>query len=623
MPGIVGLITKKKKEEASQLLSAMLYSVSHETFYSKGSWVEESLGLYVGWTARKGSFCDGMPLRNEREDVVLVFSGEEYPHPATAQSLKTGGHVFDSEGPSYLVHLYEEDREFPAGLNGRFHGLLADRGRERVMLFNDRFGMQRLYFHESADTFYFAVEAKAILAVCPELKKPNWQSLGEFAACGAVLENRTLFQGIEVLPPASAWTLRAGTVEKRTSYFNASEWEEQGTLDPESYYEALSHTFIQNLPRYFQGQERIGMSLTAGLDTRMVMACANARPGSLPCYTFGSMFRENQDVRNARKVARACDQPFQVLTAGKEFLAQFPKYAERAVFLTDGCVDVSRAPDLFLNERAREIAPVRMTGLYGGEILRGVRAFKPAMPDEGLFSKEFLGDIQRTSTTYKRLADSHPISFAAFKQNPWYLFGPLSIEQTQLQVRSPFLDNDFLRVVFRHPAGELKDNTVSWRLVADGNRALKNIPTDRGLTADGTPSEAIRHSILEFSFKAEYAYDMGMPQWLARFDHAFSSLHLERAFLGRHKPFHFRVWYRDALAEYVREVLLDQRSLSRPYIERRGLESVVTGHLKGNRNFTTELHKLLTLELLHRLFLDSDSSVLSPGKASSIEACSR
>jgi len=623
MPGIVGLITKKGKEEASQLLAAMLYSVSHENFYSKAAWVDESVGVYVGWTARKGSFCDGMPLRNELGDVMLLFSGEEYPEPGMAQTLRARGHDFNPEGPSYLVHLYEEDTEFPAGLNGRFHGLLVDRRRDRAMLFTDRFGMHRLYFHESADTFYFAAEAKAILAVCPELRSPNWQSLAEVVSCGAVLENRTIFQDIQVLPPASAWTLRAGTIEKRTSYFNASEWEEQGTLDPESYYEALSHTFIQNLPRYFQGRERIAMSLTAGLDTRMVMACANEPPGSLPCYTFGSMFRENEDVINARKVARACGQPFEVLIAGKEFLAQFPKYAERAVFLTDGCVDVSRAPDLFLNEQAREIAPVRMTGLYGGEILRGVRAFKPVLPAEGLYSKEFLGEIQRVSATYHRIADCHPISFAAFRQNPWYLYGPLSIEQTQLQVRSPFLDNDFLQVVFRSPAGDLKSNSVSWRLVADGNRALKDIPTDRGLTAGGSLSSAVRHSILEFLFKAEYAYDTGMPQWLARLDHAFSSLHLERAFLGRHKPFHFRVWYRDALAEYVREVLLDPRSLSRPYIERSGLQRVVAGHLTGNRNFTTELHKLLTLELVHRLFLDSDSSVLSLGKGSAIEACSR
>ena len=95
--------------------------------------------MYVGWVARKDSFSDGMPLRNERGDVVLVFSGEEFPEPGTVQHLKERGHEFDVAGPSYLAHLYEEDPSFPAGLNGRFHGLVADRNRGTAMLFNDRY----------------------------------------------------------------------------------------------------------------------------------------------------------------------------------------------------------------------------------------------------------------------------------------------------------------------------------------------------------------------------------------------------------------------------------------------------------------------------------------------------
>ena len=117
-------------------------------------------------------------------------------------------------------------------------------------------------------------------------------------------------------------------------------------------------------------------------------------------------------------------------------------------------------------------------------------------------------------------------------------------------------------------------------------------------------SSRISRAILEFSFKAEYAYDYGMPQWLARVDHAFSPLHLERLFLGRHKFCHFRVWYRDNLSQYVRDILLDPLSLSRPYVQRKTLETMVSEHLKGDHNYTTEITRLLTLELQHRLFID-------------------
>jgi asparagine synthase (glutamine-hydrolysing) len=305
----------------------------------------------------------------------------------------------------------------------------------------------------------------------------------------------------------------------------------------------------------------------------------------------------------ARQIAQTCDQSHQVISVGKEFLSNFAHYAERSVYLSDGCVDTSRAPDLYLNELAREIAPVRMTGNYGGEVLRGVRAFKPEESLPGLFPPECLSDAK---ATYADLLKGHPVSFAVFKQGPWHHHGILSLEETQLSLRSPFLDNDFVRTVFRGPKQTFASNETSLRLIADGNRTLVGIATDRGVAGGrGRLSETAWRSLLEFQFKAEYAYDMGMPQWLAQFDHVVSPLRMERLFLGRHKIFHFRTWYRDVLAGYVREMLLDPRTLSRSYIERKKLEAIVHGHLKGNRNYTNEIHKVLTLEIIHRLFLDN------------------
>jgi asparagine synthase (glutamine-hydrolysing) len=54
----------------------------------------------------------------------------------------------------------------------------------------------------------------------------------------------------------------------------------------------------------------------------------------------------------------------------------------------------------------------------------------------------------------------------------------------------------------------------------------------------------------------------------------------------------------------VREILLDGRTLSRPYLDAKTVEAIVNGHTKGGLNYTSAIHKLLTLELLHRLFLD-------------------
>ena len=53
MPGIVGLITKKPREWAEQQLARMIEPMLHEPFYVKGTWIDESLGVYVGWVARE------------------------------------------------------------------------------------------------------------------------------------------------------------------------------------------------------------------------------------------------------------------------------------------------------------------------------------------------------------------------------------------------------------------------------------------------------------------------------------------------------------------------------------------------------------------------------------------
>jgi len=603
MPGIVGLITKLPRAAAEQQLLAMVKCLRHEPFYTCGTWSDAEHGIYVGWVARSGSFADGMPVRNEDGEITLFFSGEEFPEPDLKKALRQRGHQFSNEESSYLVHRYEDEADFPNGLNGRFHGLVANRHQGTATLFNDRYGLQRLYYHQSKDAFYFAAEAKAILKVRPELRGTDPRGLGEFVVCGCVLENRTLFPAIYVLPPGSAWVFRDGALEARSSYFEPKEWEEQEALKPEEYYRHLRSAFVGNLPRYFNGHERIGVSLTGGLDTRIMMAWHKGEPNSLPCYTFGSMYRDHEDVKLARRVAKICEQPHQVITTGPEFLSRFAHYAERSIFLTDACVDLSRSPDLYVNERVREIAPVRMVGTYGSEILLHAVMFKATEPGPGVF--EPLHDqICTAKETYNTAREGHPVSFVAFRQSPWHHFGVLGLEQTQVAIRSPYLDNELVKTVYRAPGPDTvaANEQARFQLIRDGNPALANFRTDRGI---GGLNSTFTRSFLEFFFKAEYAYDMGMPQWMARIDHMFAPLHLERIWLGRHKPFHFRVWYRDQLHDYVRQMLLDKRALERPYVTRTGVERIVSGHLRGDRNYTTEIHRLLALELAHRLFVDS------------------
>ncbi len=602
MPGIVGIITKKPRELIEPELRLMVSAIRHKLSYGTDIWIDERSGVYCGWATRAGSFGNDMFFCGQTSNSVLVFSGEEFSK--SPESFEKRGHGSHQSGASYLIDLFENDPRFPYSLNGRFQGLAVDKDRKTSLLFNDRYGMHRLYYHDGGDAFYFAAEAKAILAVHPELRVIEPRSLGELISCGCVMENRTLFAGIEVLPPASSWTFIAGVLQKKALYFEPSDWESQEVEEPEQYYQQVKEVFARKLPRYFEGHGRVGMSLTGGLDTRMIMAWHRAERHSLPCYSFGGMFRDCQDVRIARKIAETCGQSHQVIPVEKEFLGRFAHFAEQTVYLTDGCADVSHSPDLYVNELAAQIAPVRMTGNYGGEVLRRVRAFKASLSEAALWDREAMTQVYRARDTYNGLLEIHPLSFSVFRQAPWHHYGLLALEQTQLTLRSPYLDNELVKTIFRAPRSALMSNETSLRLVRDGNPTLASIRTDRGLGgSEGVGAQFVR-AYQEFTFKAEYAYDYGMPQWVSHTDHILAPLRLERLFLGRHKFYHFRVWYRDAVSDYVREILLDSRTLSRPYLHRKRVEQIVRGHLTGGANYTTAIHKLLTIELIHRLFID-------------------
>ena len=593
MPGITGIIRKSPRSWGGRApIDAMLQCMLHECSYVSGKYANERMGVWAGWVCHAGSFSDCMPVWNESKDVALVFLGE---------------HFADSrENARDLVHLYEKHGiRFLERLNGWFSGLLLDLRERKVFLFNDRYGLGRVYIHENADGFHFSSEAKSILCVLPATRQIDPPSLAEFCSCGCVLQNRTLFAGISLLPGGSLWTFSPDGGVKKEFYFKKETWEDQPKLSGVEYEKRLEETFASILPRYFRDGEQIGMSLTGGLDGRLILAWSDRPPGTLPCYTFGGSYRDCTDVKTARKLARVFQQSHQTIPVSGEVLTQFPALAEKTVYVSDGAMDVSGAVELYANRRARQIAPIRMTGNYGSEMLRSNIAFKPRPLSAALYDPEFVHLGEVAAATYAEEMRGNRTSFIAFKQVPWHHHSRLAVEQSQLTLRTPYLDNDLVALIYQGPGDlALSGTRSSLRIIAKGNAISARIPTDRGLLYRPLPVLTRAHQLFEeFTAKAEYAYDYGMPPWLARIDHRLEALHLERLFLGRHKLYHFRVWYRDALAPYLKEILLDSTAQSRSYLRHGSLESLIKSHITGEQNHTLEIHKALTCELIHRQLL--------------------
>jgi asparagine synthase (glutamine-hydrolysing) len=605
MPGLVGIIGNGPAGFLRKELDRMVGCMYRRDSFASGTYVDEKLHAYVGWTCHHGSYADCLPIKSTSGDLALFFAGEHYApegdgEEETARSSRCSCHKAE-----VLLPLYRAKGEafFPY-LNGFFHGLVIDSRNDKVMLFNDRFGMQRLYYHEEPDAFYFASEAKSILAIRPELRAFDLKGLGEWLSCGAVLENRSLFRGIDVLPGAARWTWRRDGALDKGKYFSPESWESQPTLEPEDFYSKLRSTFLKRLPAYLKSDGKIGLSTTGGLDTRMILANLGAGKGLIHCYSFNGPYRENLDVSIGRRVARAAGLPHTTISITNDFFRRFGQIAEDVVLCTDGNLEMSGAPNIYVNRIGREISPIRLTGNYGSEVLRRYHAFSPSNSIRRVLQGKWVESVENTAVPWKAIRQSHPLSFVAFKQVPWYSFNRLQAEQSVLTMRSPFMDNSLLEVVYQAPDACTRSKEMSLRLIHDGDRRLGEIMTDRGVTYPKRATWIWTRAYYELIFKMEYYASHGMPRFAASIDKHLGPFSLESNFLGRNKYYHMRQWFRDELAPFVKDVLLDERALSRDYFDRRAVIKAVHAHIAGTENNTFMIDKLMTVELAHRLLLE-------------------
>jgi len=598
MPGFAGILSLHPAEKARRLADRMLQSMRHEPFYRSGFLSVPELEVHAGWAALEGTLAAGQPFVNEDRSVTLLMAGECFPEEGELERLRERNPAAADAPGGWLLARYEaQGIRFVESLNGLFSGLLIDRRHRRVLLFNDRYGAERLHVHERNGEIYFASEAKAILAVAPETRAFDDQGVAEFLAFGCTLAERSLFRGIRVLPGASRWTIEDGQPRKET-YFSPEVWESQEPSSPDDFAAALQNLMNRVVPPQATAAPRIGISLTAGLDTRMIMASLPASADRHVCFTYSGEDVDPLDARISTRIAESCGLQHHVLRIGPDFFRDFASLAERTVYLTDGCFGPTGAHEIYMSRLAREIAPVRLTGNYGGEILRGVSTFKPQSPAGGLIAAEFLPAV-RQAMDHPAIKGAHPVTFAAFRETPWCLFGNLQAGRSQIGFRTPYLDNDFVKLAYRRPASPREGTEACVKVVQRGRPGLAAIPTDMGwLGRGGWFAPRLRRLASKFAFKLDYLASAGLPSRLVAFEPAFQAAMKRMGLLGLHKHLRYAMWFRDRFARIASERLADPRIRKSPFWNARFVERLAEDHALGRRNRVNEINTVLTLQMV-------------------------
>ena len=599
MPGIAGIISSTASVEHEESVRRMVATMRHQPASDEGTLSLPHLGVYAGWVSHAGSYAAKQSSVVGNHGTRLLFSGECY-------SPDMGSPTRPGTVEKSLLSRYEVEGDgLIASLNGSFSGLLVDPMRKRALLFNDRFGTERIYCIEKDGVTYFASEAKALLRVLPELRAFDETGVVQFLTFGCTLDGHTLFRNLRVLPGGSLLIFAEGARPSRTRYFTPSEWECQPSLDDATFESRFAETFNRVLPGYLGSDAPLGISLTGGLDTRMIMACLPRSMQQQPiAYTYAAQAGDTLDLKIGRRVARSRGIAHQALRIGSDFLSDYGQHVDRTVFVTDGCAGALGAHEIYLSEHARRLATVRLTGNFGSEVLRSMSTFKPLDTPGDMFDAG-LAPLLGNMAAQIQQRSVHPVTHAAFQEIPWHIFGTVAAGRSQLTIRTPYMDNEIVKLAYQAPTHMRRTPEPALRLIHDNDAALAAIPTDRGLAwGQGSMTRLARRLVCEVTFKLDYWHKEGLPHGLSGIDPAMGVLS-SLGVLGLHKFLPYRVWFRRELAPYVAAVVSDGRTHRMPFWNPRFLDSVVSEHVSGRRNRLREIHTIITLEAVQRMLMES------------------
>lgn len=286
MSRIVGLATPKSQVESGQTghrLQLMLDGAVFGYSEHRVPWRVESLqieAIALGWT---GSTNGKVTNRNR---VSVVLDGNIYNHDDWA------GNRNDAE---LIADLYAEYGFLGTvqRLNGDFAIALHDHTTNELWLGRDRLGVRPLYYWHQRDQFAFASRPRALLAlpeVHPEVNR-------RFVALFAASHYRTFdndphvssYLHIQQVPASHILSYRNGQfhLEVYWQLEEQSDWNESESVLAERYRDLL----LDSVTRRFALADRPSFTLSGGMDSSSVLACAVQSTGSRQ-YAFSTVYHD-------------------------------------------------------------------------------------------------------------------------------------------------------------------------------------------------------------------------------------------------------------------------------------------------------------------------------------------
>ncbi|HEX6292754.1 MAG TPA: asparagine synthase-related protein [Herpetosiphonaceae bacterium] len=195
-----------------------------------------------------------------------------------------------------------------AALSGSFCALYHAPHAARTLVISDRLGSRPIFYCAAADWLYLASDIRPLLRLPGVRPRLDLESVAQFIRYQMILDDRTLYSTIKTVPPATVVAIdhRSGE-QQRSAYWSLRPLPCFATRHEAI--EATADAFSTAIRRIVADSQRLGLLLSGGFDSRMLLAALDRIDGPpLHAYTFGPSFTEETQV--ARQVAQMCATPW-------------------------------------------------------------------------------------------------------------------------------------------------------------------------------------------------------------------------------------------------------------------------------------------------------------------------
>lgn len=274
--------------------------------------------------------------------------------------------TIDGSSAAACASLYHRHgREFIAGLNGNFVGLLYDRHNNKVLLFTDRLGTRPLYYAETSDGMVFSTNIQS-LPLHPAVETGfDVEYLAEYFTLQRSLGLTTPLENVELLHPGSVTTVSLDNMASETERY----WEPiYNPVDKSRshFTSRIAEILQQAVSERTAPDTEYGLLLSGGSDSRLVLAALMAADVPVQTYHIGDWM--NSEARSAEQVAMTADIPFTWLRRDRDYqaraLASMPEIANFISYFNQP--HANGFADTLTDE-----VDVLFTGHYGDMLLKG------------------------------------------------------------------------------------------------------------------------------------------------------------------------------------------------------------------------------------------------------------